>query len=69
MKKTVLITGSSTGIGRAAALLFAKNNWNVVATMRHPEQEKELQHIENILVTKLDIENPEFIEDTVSNRQ
>ena len=29
-KKTVVITGSSRGIGRACAILFAKNNYNVV---------------------------------------
>lgn len=30
MKKTVFITGSSRGIGKACALTFAKNGWNVV---------------------------------------
>lgn len=30
MKKTVFITGSSRGIGKACALQFAKNGWNVV---------------------------------------
>lgn len=29
--KTVLITGASRGIGRAAALLFGRNGWNVAA--------------------------------------
>ena len=29
-KKTVVITGSSRGIGRACAILFAKNNYNLV---------------------------------------
>ena len=36
MKKTVLITGCSSGIGRAAALAFHNAGWNVAATMRTP---------------------------------
>ena len=32
MKKTVLVTGSSTGIGQATAYEFAKAGWNVIVT-------------------------------------
>jgi NAD(P)-dependent dehydrogenase (short-subunit alcohol dehydrogenase family) len=32
MAKTIFITGSSTGLGRAAALLFAGRGWKVIAT-------------------------------------
>ena len=55
MSKTILITGSSTGIGRSAALKFQKEGWNVIATMRSPEKEEELNTLDNVLVTKLDV--------------
>jgi len=35
---TVLITGASRGIGRAAALLFGKNGWNVAVNYRANEE-------------------------------
>jgi NAD(P)-dependent dehydrogenase (short-subunit alcohol dehydrogenase family) len=38
MKKTVLITGSSSGIGKETALCFSRKDWNVVATMRNPDK-------------------------------
>jgi len=53
--KTVFITGASSGIGKATAIYFSRNNWNVVATLRNPENEKELSLNENILLVKLDV--------------
>ncbi|HET7865098.1 MAG TPA: SDR family oxidoreductase [Burkholderiaceae bacterium] len=35
--KTVLITGCSSGYGKATAELFLQQGWNVVATMRKPD--------------------------------
>ena len=42
MIKTVLITGATTGIGKATAVAFAKKGFNVVATGRKIEKEQEL---------------------------
>lgn len=57
MKKTVLITGTSSGFGKTTALRFARAGWNVVATMRRPEEERELTQVENIFVTALDVQD------------
>ena len=62
MSKSIVITGASTGIGRATALYFAENGWNVAATMRTPEKETELQTIENISVYQLDVTSLESVE-------
>lgn len=35
--KTVLITGTSSGYGKAIATLFLDRGWNVIATMRRPD--------------------------------
>ena len=36
MPRTVLITGTSSGMGESAARAFLKDGWNVVATARNP---------------------------------
>lgn len=55
MSNTVLITGASTGIGLETAKYFAKNGWNVVATMRKPEQASPDLNLPNVFVTALDV--------------
>lgn len=62
MIKTVLITGCSTGLGNTAARKFADEGWNVVATMRKPEQGLAAETPERILVTELDVTRPSSIE-------
>lgn len=55
MSQTILITGSSSGIGRATARRFHAAGWNVIATMRSPERETELTQLDRVLVTRLDV--------------
>ena len=57
MQKTIFITGTSSGLGRETALYFAKQGWNVAATMRSPEKETELTKHPNIRVFRLDVTN------------
>ncbi len=54
-KKTVLITGCSSGFGKLAAMTFHEKGWNVIATMRSPEKEAELTGLDDVLVTRLDV--------------
>ena len=58
MAQTIFITGSSTGLGRAAALLFARKGWQVIATMRDPSKENELQNVPGVRLLGLDVTQP-----------
>lgn len=66
MKKTIFITGASTGIGKETAKLFQSKGWNVIATMRTPANETELQTLDNVLVTKLDVLDLDSIKNAVN---
>lgn len=43
MNKIAFITGATSGIGRAAALLLAQNGFDIIATGRRPERLQELE--------------------------
>jgi NAD(P)-dependent dehydrogenase (short-subunit alcohol dehydrogenase family) len=57
MKKTIFITGASSGIGKVTALYFAERGWKVAASMRSPEKEDDLTKNENIKLYALDVTN------------
>jgi len=65
MNKTILITGTSSGLGRATANLFHAKGWNVIATMRTPDQETDLTQRERALVTRLDVQDTESIHSAI----
>jgi len=52
--KNVLITGCSSGYGRATALKFLERGWNVIATMRTPGK-GELPKSERLRELRLDV--------------
>jgi NAD(P)-dependent dehydrogenase (short-subunit alcohol dehydrogenase family) len=65
--KTVFITGTSSGIGRATARYFINKGWNVVATMKNPDSEKEFQDGVNVLLAKVDVTDSESIKVAFEN--
>ena len=59
-KKTIWITGGSTGIGKALAIKFASKGWDVAVSARRIELLNELSNsYENISVFPLDVTNKE----------
>ncbi|HEY9049605.1 MAG TPA: SDR family oxidoreductase [Ohtaekwangia sp.] len=64
--KTIFITGTSSGLGKAAVQLFHSNGWHVIATMRNVEKAKDFAGMERVTVLPLDITNEEQIKTTVA---
>ncbi|WP_111707454.1 SDR family oxidoreductase [Lutibacter citreus] len=54
MKRNILITGTSTGVGLESSILFAKNGFKVYATMRNLDKAEALK--DKIKEDNLDIE-------------
>lgn len=55
MTQTVLITGTSSGYGKATAELFLERGWNVVATMRTPKADIFRAKSDRLTVLPLDV--------------
>jgi NAD(P)-dependent dehydrogenase (short-subunit alcohol dehydrogenase family) len=72
MKKTVLITGTSSGIGRATVKYFAQQGWNVAATMRSPQKETSrgddsLGTLPNVKLFRLDVLDTDSIRQAIAD--
>ena len=65
-RKTVLITGCSSGVGRATAEAFLEDDWAVYATARNPADIERLGERENCDINTLDVTDPEDVERVVS---
>ncbi len=68
-QKAVLITGASSGFGRATAELLAANGYFVYAGARKDEDLTALNKIENIMAVRLDVTNNEHISSAVKTIQ
>lgn len=56
MKKTIFITGTSSGIGKATVELFSKQGWNVIATVKNTYIYSTIfKDLPNVTVYELDI--------------
>lgn len=65
MKSTVLITGCSSGFGKASAELFLDRGWNVIATMRSPKTGL-FEDSDRLLVASLDVTNSKSVSDALA---
>src|SRR5262245_47851476 len=65
MTSTVLITGCSSGFGKASAAFFLARGWNVIATMRSPKPML-FEESDRLLVTALDITDPISVSNAVA---
>ena len=56
--KVIWITGASTGIGKAIAIKFSKNGWNVAISARRLELLEEIsKQNQNVFSFALDVTN------------
>lgn len=69
MKKTVLITGATSGFGKAAAQIFAENNYRLILTGRRNDRLENLKKELNTEVYNLcfDVRNKENVAQAISS--
>ncbi len=71
MKKTALITGATSGIGRATATLFAQNNINLILCGRRQERleaiAKELSSLTKVHTLCFDVRDKKLVQKLLDN--
>ena len=71
MKKTVLITGATSGIGKATAQIMAKNDYKVILCGRRKERlaelEKELSVFTEVHTLSFDVRDKEAVFSTINS--
>ncbi|MEZ3116134.1 SDR family oxidoreductase [Halobaculum sp. MBLA0147] len=65
MERTVLVTGSSSGIGRATVERFLEEDWTVYATARDPDDLDEFRGRDGCRVDQLDVTVDEHVDRVV----
>jgi NADP-dependent 3-hydroxy acid dehydrogenase YdfG/Flp pilus assembly protein TadD len=71
--KTVLITGATSGIGRATAEIFARNGYRVIATGRRTDRLEEMKgkfeksFHPDVLPLTFDVRNHEAVDEAINN--
>lgn len=66
MPNTVLITGTSSGYGKATAELFLERGWNVLATMRRPDPAVFAASSDRLTVLPLEVTDEQSIRDAIA---
>jgi NAD(P)-dependent dehydrogenase (short-subunit alcohol dehydrogenase family) len=64
--RTIVVTGASSGIGKATARFFEKEQWNVIAAMRDPSAEKDLVESDQLRIVQLDVQDPASVKTAVA---
>jgi 3-hydroxy acid dehydrogenase/malonic semialdehyde reductase len=73
MNKIVMITGATSGFGRATALIFAKNGYNIIITGRRKERLEELEKDLltagkiKVLALNFDVRKPDEVKTVINN--
>jgi NAD(P)-dependent dehydrogenase (short-subunit alcohol dehydrogenase family) len=65
--KTIFITGTGSGFGKATVELFASKGWNVAATVRKAEQLDLFKNLPNVKVYQLDVTDFARVEAVAQN--